>query len=309
MNKLFIFWIVANITGFNQPMEFRDTVNFDQCVNSIAGLIDHKILAAIQIIIHAGRSKDTNRRQQIQHIQPISRHRPPPTVAILRIRHHIPQVIEQHAGEAFSNTQIRNPSKFYGPIIPELELYTVPVRASFTVPLTGFIVNTDHNLAFRTADHNRAALAGKHGFPIIGAGNKILVLGIVDNLHHIQNTGMIIESNIQTRDLRLRLYDPGKQLVPADRRKGFKSAAALAGHFTPDTHIITAVIVDRNRTEILAITITVRAFDDLPGASLKTQHADHIVRGKNFRCKRKPVIKDYVLLQDIHNLPPFCCVL
>ena len=47
MNKLFIFWIVANITVFNQPMEFRDTVNFDQCVNSIAGLIDHKILAAI----------------------------------------------------------------------------------------------------------------------------------------------------------------------------------------------------------------------------------------------------------------------
>ena len=54
MNELFVFRIVADITVFNQTMEFRDAVNFDQCVNGITGLVDHKVLAAIQVVIHTG---------------------------------------------------------------------------------------------------------------------------------------------------------------------------------------------------------------------------------------------------------------
>ena len=281
MDQLFIFWIGTDIPIFNKPMKFRDAVDFDQCVNSVAGLIDHEVLAAIQIVIHAGRSKYADRRQQLQHMQPVNCHRPPPAVAILRIRHHIPQIIQQHAGEALPNAQIRDFGKFYGPIIPELQLHTVPVCTGFTVPLPGFVVDPDHYLAFGTADHNRAALAGKHGFPVVGTGDEMLLLGIADDLGHIQHAGVIIKGHVQAGDFCLRLDDPGKQLVPANGRKGLEGTAALAGHLAPNAHIIPAVEVDGNGTEILAVTVTVGALYDLPRAILHAQHPDHIIRGKN----------------------------
>ena len=63
-------------------MELIDTVNLDKSINSIAGLVDHISLAAVNVVIHAGGGIDPDRRQNLQHVQPVVRHLPTPLIGV-----------------------------------------------------------------------------------------------------------------------------------------------------------------------------------------------------------------------------------
>lgn len=162
MDQLRIFWIITDFPIFYQSIELRLSVDFNECINGIACLVNHIVFTAIQVIVHARSEVNTDRRQQLQHIKPVRRHRPTPAIAVVRVRNHIAQVVHQYAGKPLADAQAGNLRELNRPIIPELKLHTVPVGAGFTVALPGFVINTNDDLAFGASDHHRGALTGEH---------------------------------------------------------------------------------------------------------------------------------------------------
>ena len=138
-------------------MELIDTVDLDKSINSIAGLVDHIGLTTIYVVVHAGGGIDPDRRQNLQHVQPVVRHLPTPLIGVKIVRNHITEVIQQDAGKRFSYRK-RNLSKLYSPVITKLNLHTNPMSTRLTVPFSRLIIDTHNHLTLRTTDLNSRAL-------------------------------------------------------------------------------------------------------------------------------------------------------
>src|SRR5699024_3811138 len=97
--------------------------------------------------------------------------------------------------------------KLYGPVIPELDLAPYPVRAGLTAALPGLVVNADQDPALGAADLHRGTLGGEHRLPVVRLADEETRLGILHDLVHGQDAGMVIIGHVQTGDL---------QAVPTD---------------------------------------------------------------------------------------------
>ena len=95
---------------------------------------------------------------------------------------------------------------------------------------------------------------------------------------------MVVIGHIQTSDLQAEGANEVKELSPLlhgvsfQRGERFKRAAALTGHFTPDAHIGTAVVVDGNAGKVFAILIALCAFGVRPRHMRETERIYDLLR-------------------------------
>ena len=95
---------------------------------------------------------------------------------------------------------------------------------------------------------------------------------------------MVVIGHIQTSDLQAEGANEVKELSPLlhsvnfQRGERFKRAAALTGHFTPDAHIGTAVIVNGDAGEVFTILIALCAFGVRPRNIGKAERVYDLLR-------------------------------
>ena len=113
--------------------------------------------------------------------------------------------------------------------------------------------------------------------PCPGSGNIQMIVRVVPELIDVQDTGMIVESHIQTGDIVI----PGTvvqdlhKLIPGDLTVGLESPASSTGHIYADTHVIRTVVQDRDILKEIPLTVAVPALLHLlPGNILEAQE-DH----------------------------------
>ena len=95
---------------------------------------------------------------------------------------------------------------------------------------------------------------------------------------------MIVIGHVKAGNLQAEGADEIKELSPLlhgvsfQRGERFKRAAALTGHFTPDAHIGTAVIVNGDAGEVFTILIALCAFGVRPRHMEETERIYDLLR-------------------------------
>ena len=82
--------------------------------------------------------------------------------------------------------------------------------------------------------------------------------------------------------------------------------AALTGHFTPNAHILTTVVVNGDTAKVFPVHVAPCAADICPGTAGQAQRLYHFIRRMLLGCEGKPIV-DYNVLFDIavHGNPPY----
>ena len=99
---------------------------------------------------------------------------------------------------------------------------------------------------------------------------------------------MIIIGHVKAGNLQAEGADEVKELSPLlhgvsfQRGERFKRAAALTGHFTPDAHIRTAVIVNGDAGEVFTILIALCAFGVRPQHMGKAKRVNDLLGSMYF---------------------------
>ena len=144
-------------------------------------------------------------------------------------------------------------------------------------PLRCLIVDTDEDLALRTADLDRGALGAEDGLPVVGAGDEHPGLGIDHHVPDLKYALMIVIGHIQAGDLQTVFPDRPEEGVPAYGGEAFKRAAALAGHLHPGPHIRTAIVMHADASKIFSILIAPCALRDDPGNVAEAQDFNELI--------------------------------
>lgn len=134
----------------NGPMvklvyEFRYAANLNVGVYGVTGLVDYIALAAIEIVLHAGRLVDTDRICITEKITPVRLDWPAPFITVSVHGVHKAEVVYHYAAITLTNGK-REIGKGYRAIAAKLELTPNPMFSGWAVALPGFVINADEGI-------------------------------------------------------------------------------------------------------------------------------------------------------------------
>ena len=246
--------------------------------DGITSLRENEIIQLHDIILFTWLHIEPDPTDTLDQIFPILLHRPTPSIRITRLIYK-PNIVYQDTTELDAD-QLRVHDKGKRAIATELHLNSNPMLVVREATLKSLIINTEHDLTgFPTKiDRLTRFLFTIYNFFLYSYFPKfrdiLPIMSIKKELLHIQNTGMIIKSDIQTGHMKLLrvILKELKETIKITGTLRLKYPAALTGHIQTGTHILIPIIVDRNMTVTNTFPITITTILHLlPGDILKPQ--------------------------------------
>ena len=244
----------------------------------ITGLRENEVIQLHDVILFTWLHIEPDPANTLDQIFPILLHRPTPSIRITRLIYK-PNIVYQDTTELDAD-RLRLHDKGKRAIATELHLNSDPMLVVREAPLKSLIINTEHDLTgFPTKIDRltRFLFRSNNLFLRIGLPklrNKLPIMGIKKELLHIQDTRVIIKSDIQTGHMKLLrvILEELKETIKITGTLRLKYPAALTGHIQTRTHILIPIIVDRDITVTNTFPITITTILHLlPGDILKTQ--------------------------------------
>ncbi len=246
--------------------------------NRITGLRKYKVIQLHDVILFAWLYIEPDPADTLNQIFPILLHQPTPSIRITRLIDE-PNIVYQDTTELNADW-LRLHDKGKRAITTQLHLDSDPMLGVGEAPLKSLIINTEHDLTrFPTKiDRLTRFLFTIYNFFLYSYFPKfrdiLPIMSIKKELLHIQDTGVIIKSDIQTSHMKLLrvILEELKETIKITGTLRLKYPAALTGHIQTGTHTLISIIIDRDITVIDTFPIAIVTILHLvPGDILKTQ--------------------------------------
>ncbi len=224
-----------------------DLQSNSDCVTSLG---EYEVIQLHDIILFTWLHIEPDPANTLYQIFPILLHRPTPSIRIARLIYKA-NIVYQDTTELDAD-RLRLHDKGKCAITTKLHLNSDPMLGIREAPLKSLIINTKHDLTGFPTKINRLTrfLFTIYNFFLYSYFPKfrdiLPIMGIKKELLHIQDTGMIIESDIQTSHVKLLrvILKNLKETIKITGTLRLKYPAALTGHIQTGTHTLITIIID-----------------------------------------------------------------